>query len=142
MLAYFETSALVKLIIQEEHSDQALTVWNSADGVHSSIVALAESLAAVAQARRAGRITGSTHEIAKLDLGQRFRWLFASYISRDLAERAGELAEQHELRGYDAIHLASALALEARDLVLVTWDRALARAAGRSGLQVVGAAPN
>ena len=139
MLAYFETSALVKLIIQEEHSDQALAVWNSAEMVHSSIVALAESLAAVAQARRGGRITRSTHEEAKIEVRERFEDLLASHVSRDLAERAGELAEEHGLRGYDAIHLASALALEARDLVMVTWDRALAKAAGLSGLRVVGA---
>ena len=53
-----------------------------------------------------------------------------------LARHAGELAEQHDLRGFDAVHLATALAVDAADLVLVTWDRDLARAAVRSGIAV------
>jgi predicted nucleic acid-binding protein len=36
------------------------------------------------------------------------------------------------LRGYDAVHLASALALGA-DTTVVTWDKDLGRAALRSG---------
>src|SRR6201999_2901363 len=46
-----------------------------------------------------------------------------------LARAAGELAERHALRGYDAVHLASALAIEDEGLVVATWDRDLATAA-------------
>jgi len=46
-----------------------------------------------------------------------------------LARAAGELAERHALRGYDAVHLASAIAIEDSDLVMATWDRDLAAAA-------------
>jgi predicted nucleic acid-binding protein len=46
-----------------------------------------------------------------------------------LAHAAGELAEQHALRGYDGVHLASAIAIEDPDLVMATWDRDLAAAA-------------
>lgn len=45
-----------------------------------------------------------------------------------LARAAGELAERHALRGYDAVHLASAIAIEDPDLVMATWDRDLAAA--------------
>lgn len=53
-----------------------------------------------------------------------------------LARHAGELAEIHELRGYDAVHLATALAAVTLDLMLVTWDRDLARATAQSGIAV------
>lgn len=46
-----------------------------------------------------------------------------------LARSAGELAERHALRGYDAVHLASATAIDDPDLVIATWDRDLASAA-------------
>lgn len=46
-----------------------------------------------------------------------------------LARAAGALAEQHALRGYDAVHLASAIAIADPDLVMATWDRDLAAAA-------------
>jgi predicted nucleic acid-binding protein len=43
-----------------------------------------------------------------------------------LARTAGELAERHALRGYDAVHLASATAIDDPALVIATWDRDLA----------------
>lgn len=53
-----------------------------------------------------------------------------------LARQAGELAEEFELRGYDAVHLATALDLGDEDVVLVTWDGALSRAAEKNGLAI------
>jgi hypothetical protein len=37
------------------------------------------------------------------------------------------------VRGYDAVHLASALALEGDDVLLATWDNALNAAARATG---------
>jgi hypothetical protein len=51
-----------------------------------------------------------------------------------LALEAGELAQLHALRGYDAVHLASALSVE--QSLMVTWDAELARAAEQAGLAV------
>jgi predicted nucleic acid-binding protein len=50
-------------------------------------------------------------------------------LDATLARTAGELAERHALRGYDAVHLASALAIDDPSLVMATWDRDLATAA-------------
>lgn len=49
--------------------------------------------------------------------------------------RAG--GEEHALRGYDAVHLATALGIADPNLLIVTWDRVLARAAGECGHPVV-----
>lgn len=54
-----------------------------------------------------------------------------------LARTAGGLAERHALRGYDAVHLASAIAIADPDLVVATWDRDLAAAAIATRLTVV-----
>ncbi len=56
-------------------------------------------------------------------------------IDEPLAKHAGDLAEEFKLRGYDAVHLASALAFGAAT-TLVTWDDDLARAALASGCGV------
>jgi uncharacterized protein len=53
-------------------------------------------------------------------------------VDAPLAREAGDLAEQLGLRGYDAIHLASALALGEATTV-VTWDEELRRAAAGAG---------
>jgi predicted nucleic acid-binding protein len=58
-----------------------------------------------------------------------------------LARLAGELAERHALRGYDAVHLASALSVGDPELVLVSWDRELAAAAGAAGLNTAPVGP-
>jgi predicted nucleic acid-binding protein len=42
------------------------------------------------------------------------------------------------LRGYDAVHLATALELGDEEVVLVTWDRDLTRAAERIGMSTSG----
>lgn len=49
----------------------------------------------------------------------------------------GALAETHALCGYDAVHLASAIAIADPALVVATWDRDLADAAVRAGYAVV-----
>ncbi len=49
---------------------------------------------------------------------------------------AGELAEAHGLRGYDAVHLATALSIDVDSMLLATWDGDLARAAIAAGCSV------
>jgi len=62
-------------------------------------------------------------------------------IDDALARSAGELAELHSLRGYDAVHLASAISVADAGLVTVTWDQDLAGAAVACGYAVVPASP-
>ena len=53
-----------------------------------------------------------------------------------LARLAGNLAEKHDIKGYDAIHLASAIMLNgdaADEVFLSTWDGRLADAAQAGG---------
>jgi uncharacterized protein len=57
-------------------------------------------------------------------------------VDEALAKRAGEIADERGLRGYDAVHLASAVALGPGETILVTWDRDLSNAAARAGLAV------
>jgi predicted nucleic acid-binding protein len=59
-------------------------------------------------------------------------------VDQELAARAGGHAEELGLRGYDAVHLATALELGGEEVVVVTWDRDLARATEEVGLGVAG----
>jgi predicted nucleic acid-binding protein len=81
-----------------------------------------------------GRIDEATHVSAVATLEELYVQLRIVAIDEPLARHAGALAAQHALRGYDAVHLACALALEGDDILLATWDDALnaaARATGR-----------
>lgn len=89
----------------------------------------------MAAARRARRLTTRADDRAVAELDA----LIAELVivgDEALARRAGELADERALRGYDALHLASALALGPGDTILATWDRDLSNAAVDAGLPV------
>jgi predicted nucleic acid-binding protein len=92
-----------------------------------------EARAALAAAARAGRIDDSTHRDAVAALDELYAQLRTLAIDEPLARQAGDLAEQHALRGYDAVHLAGALQVHGEDVLLATWDEALSTAARATG---------
>jgi hypothetical protein len=57
-------------------------------------------------------------------------------LSSEVEQRAGELAAALALRGADAVHLASALALGITEVVVAAWDKRLHAAATASSLAV------
>lgn len=133
-VAYFDSSALVKLVIDEDGSEDAALLWDGADSVLTSRVAHPEVRAALAAAHRAQRLDANSHRRAKagwerLRMGMRFVELTAP-----LDEHAGDLAERHGLSGFDAVHLASALTIATLPVLVATWDARLHRAARASGL--------
>jgi len=58
-------------------------------------------------------------------------------LTEALATRAGELAEVYALRGYDAVHLASAEAILDPGSLMVVSDTELASAAAELGILAV-----
>jgi uncharacterized protein len=132
---YFDTSALIKLIVVDDGSDVALELWGSYPAA-SSVLAYPEARAALAAGRRAARVTARAHDRAVAELDSLNVELVIVGVDVALAQRAGELADERALRGSDAVHLASALALGPADTILVTWDRDLSDAAVGAGLAV------
>lgn len=134
MIAYVDTSSLLKLLIDEDGSDRAELIWNTADVVASAALIVVEARAALAAATRGRRLTAAQHRASKGELAALVEELTIVEITEDLIVDAAELAERDELRGYDAVHLAAALTVEA-DLV-TSADAALCDAAERRGLAV------
>lgn len=81
-------------------------------------------------------MTARAHDRAVAELNALNAELVIVGVDEALAQRAGELADERALRGYDAVHLASALALGPGDTILATWDRDLSNAAVDTGLAV------
>jgi predicted nucleic acid-binding protein len=136
LIAYFDTSALIKTLLEEDGSPLADEVWLRASARIASRLVYPEARAALAAAHRGGRIDMPTHRSTVTDLQAACGAMVLIGVDWALAQQAGDLAEQHGLRGYDAVHLATALASDAADLVFVTWDRELARATTKSGVAV------
>jgi predicted nucleic acid-binding protein len=134
VITYIDTTTLLKLIIDENGSERAMTIWSSADAVASVNLIEVEARAALAAARRLRRLTEAQQSAALAELEALLSGLHIVPVTDELVAIAAELAEREGLRGYDAVHLAAAVAVEAT--VLSSADSALCAAAERCGLHV------
>jgi predicted nucleic acid-binding protein len=111
--------------------------WLAADRRVSSLVLYPEARAAVGRAQRLGRIPTSRFAIAR----HRVEALWASLdrvdLTAELAHRAGDLADEYGLRGYDAVHLASLAGVGDAETVLVSADVELLDAAQAMGFATI-----
>ena len=108
MITYVDTSTFVKVLIREPGSGAAREIWNGARQLASVLLITVEAHAAIASARRAGRLSTMHYERARNELEIRLDELQLADVGHFLVERASELAAGFGLRGYDAVHLASA----------------------------------
>lgn len=134
MITYVDTSTLLKRLLVEEGSDRADVIWESADVLASAVIVIVEARAALAAADRARRLTAADHRAAKAELTDLLEEVTFVEITDELIADAADLAETDALRGYDAVHLAAAVAIGAT--VLTSADEALCDAAERHGLRV------
>lgn len=102
MILYLDASALVKRYVEVRSAIEGAKV------VGTVVVSLAEVLAALAKVIRAQALSEAEAEAAR----EAFRADWPDYVrvrvTEELVNRAGELAWQHSLREYDALHLAAA----------------------------------
>lgn len=136
-LAFWDSSAFVKLLVDEAGSECAERLWNDPSPAAASRLVVPEVGAALAAARRGGRLTDASRARA-LREWRRFEAEIDFFeLTPEVASGAADLAGAHQLSGADAVHLATVLALRDQDLVVATWDRRLATAAAAEGLAVV-----
>jgi predicted nucleic acid-binding protein len=122
-------------VIVEDGSELVAELWATPHSATSSILSYPEGRAALAAARRGGRLSAIAHSRALRDFESLQGELSLIGIDMQLARQAGQLAERLALRGYDAVHLASALAT-GEVITLISWDQHLRRAATRSGCAI------
>lgn len=134
MIAYFDTSSLVPLLVDEPASVAAVRIWDTATVIFGVRLVYVEGHAALAMANRLGRLSSASMRVAQTELARRYEQMAIVDVSDALVRRAGALAEHHGLRGYDAVHLAAARSLSVEDLVFVSGDVQLGRAAVSEGL--------
>jgi hypothetical protein len=136
VIAYFDTSAIVPLLIAEGGSERAASLWNSSDRVASVRPFYPETRAALAQARRLGRLTARSLRAAVDRLDALLAEMDIVEVDDALARRAGDLSEAHRLRGYDAVHLAAVERVRDPTVILVARDDALLEAGTAAGIAI------
>ena len=135
-LVYFDSSAFVKLLAQEAGSELAAELWDGCDAAVASRLAYPEVRAALAAATRSHDL--DEHELDAAERAWDGYWAATRPVELTAAveQHAGQLARLHALRGADAVHLASALAIGDPSLIVVAWDRRLHAGARAAGVRV------
>ena len=139
MILYMDTSALIKHYIHEDGSDDVIAWMREAGLIGTALITRVEMVATFTRAIRGNRLPAQ----GALESLDEFRadWSDFQHVNIDdaLITRADSLASTYGLRGYDAVHLACAIAW--RDLLGVsiafaTYDVELRDAAQKSGMEV------
>ena len=140
MNLYLDTSALVKLYVEEEGSGTVREAVAGAEAIATTVIAYVEARAAFARRRRERRLSPGDYRRILQELDADWEHYLRVEVTADLIRRAAELAETHALRAYDALHLAAATLLRERLQQLVQfacWDSTLSAAARREGLGLI-----
>lgn len=136
-IVYFDSSAFVKLVIEEDGSELAAALWDGCDAAVSSRLAYPEVRAALAAAGRDHRLDASGQRQAEEAWEQFWAASRAVELTEKITMHAGELASAHALRGADAVHLASMLAVGAGNTLFAVWHNRLRLGAESVGVDVV-----
>lgn len=140
MILYLDTSSLVKLYVEEAHSESVRQWVTESELVATCRVAYPETLSALTRRCRNGDLSRRDFDL----LVQCFTDEWGSYAALDFDElEAGRLLTVHGLRGFDAVHLAAAKALRNPDYpvspTFSSFDALLNMAAAAEGFTVLSA---
>jgi hypothetical protein len=143
VIVYLDTSAFVKLILQEEGAVDARSWFDEAGPAVSSVITYPEACAALGRRARASGGKSPHLEAWIAELEARWRRVVSVRVE---SQPAGELALRHGLRGMDAVQLAAAVNARERlrrhaedaELVFAAFDRQLLKAAEREGFATLG----
>jgi predicted nucleic acid-binding protein len=140
VLLFCDTSALIKLLIDEPDSAQIHQASERAGLIAACRITWAEAMAAMARRQRDDPTSADDIETAR----QRLSMLWSSFtiveVSQKLVEAAGRFADGFALKGYDSVQLAAAHELHVnteQKVLFACYDRRLKQAAQLIQLDVM-----
>jgi len=137
---YLDTSALLKLYVDEEGSTLVRRVMEDARFIATSVVAYVEARAALVRRRHQGDLSPVGYRRLVRDLEGDWSRFLTVEVSDSILREGARLSEVHRLRAYDAIHLASANAVHGQvvePFLFGCWDHDLEKAARREGFELL-----
>lgn len=102
----------MKLYAEEEGTEIVERGVEEAELVATSVVAYAEARATLARKHREGVFSSDEHREAVEALNCDWETFEKPEVTERIASDAGDLAERYALRGFDAVHLASAVMVD------------------------------
>jgi predicted nucleic acid-binding protein len=121
---YLDTSALIKRFVNEKGSLLVQSIVQGREAIATAKIAYAEIFAALARKLRENNLSKAQYAVAC----RQFESDWQAYLRAELEDAilllARDLIQRHPLRGYDAVHLASALRLKIALGVEITFAAA------------------
>lgn len=138
MIAYFDTSALVPMLLNEASRDRCHEVWDQVDIPCSTRLLYVEAASAVHRAGRDGRISEFEQRRALQLLAELWGDMHVIELDEDLMVLGAAAAGAEGLRGYDAVHCAAGLFVGVgEEAIAVSGDRRLLDAWSNNGAAVI-----
>ena len=121
---YLDSSALIKRFVEEKGSERVRKIVEEEGPVATAKIAYAEIHSGLARKKREGHLSSDRYAL----ICRQVELDWDAYVRMDLTDEVLSLAraliQRHPLRGFDAIHLASALILKANTGEQVTFTGA------------------
>ena len=140
MILYLDTSALIKKYFQETGSDEVISRWKEADAIVTSSVAYAEALASIHRKKREVKFSRSIFERILHLFRRDWNSLIRVEVTDELNDWIDKMVSRYPLRGFNAIHLASALIVHdklSEKFLFACYDNKLLQAAQSAGLKTL-----
>ncbi len=137
MILYLDSSAIVKQYVFELGSMEVQSAVGESEINATTVMSRAEVTAAFKKAVRVGALQENDAKAALRNFGRGWPGLVRTRVTERLLRHASSLAWTHDLRGYDAVHLASAAAWQeavGRAVTVASFDQSLWLAARKIGL--------
>lgn len=135
MIVYLDTSSLVKLYVKEDDSYHVVNLIKDSEITATSLIAYTESRAAFARRFREKAFSPREYKRLVSFFNEDWENYFVVNVTKSLVLMAGDLSEKHGLRGFDAIHLSSAVRLHQELSSPVTFSCADQRLQKASALE-------
>lgn len=139
MILYCDTSALIKRYVEEEGTELVDRLWSASLGIATSVVAFAETASTLSRKLREGILT----EREYVTTVKTFKSDFDSFVLVSVTPMLNPIIERlvrgYSLRGFDAIHLSSALTIRdsgSLPVQFACFDHTLNEAALKEGLAI------
>ncbi len=139
MILYLDTSALVKRYFREPHTEEIISLWQKADEVITSSVAYAEAMATFYRKKRETGIHVDEIQAIINDFSEDWNCFIRIRADDELNRYINQVTARYPLRGFDAIHLSSALIVFPKfekELLFCCFDKQLVDAAEKEGLWI------
>lgn len=112
MIAYFDSSSIVKWFFDERGMEMARDIRNNSEISVTSFLSFPEVMSAIHRAILEKRCSKKNGQLVR----EEFLLVWPNFqlvqVNDTLIQTAGKLVCRYSLRGYDAVHLSSALMLK------------------------------